>query len=70
MICYADDILLLAKNVCVTEKLLEISTAYLERKLRCKINTQKSWVINVYSIRFFSFPFLRWKRTERSICPS
>ena len=64
-ICYADYVLLLVKEFRVTEKLLETSTAYLEKKLKLKVNIEKSRVVSVYSIRNFDFSALRWEGTER-----
>ena len=65
VIRYADDILLLAKSMRAAEKLLGTSTAYLEKKLKLKVNTEKSRAVSVYSIRNFGFSALRWEGTER-----
>jgi len=62
---YADDILLLAKSMRAAERLLGTSTAYLEKKLKLKVNTEKSRAVSVYSIRNFGFSALRWEGTER-----
>ena len=65
VIRYADDILLLAKSIRAAERLLGTSTEYLEKKLKLKVNTEKSRAISVYSIRNFGFSALRWEGTER-----
>jgi len=65
VIRYADDIILLAKSIRVAERLLGTSTAYLEKKLKLKVNTEKSRAVSVYSIRNFGFLALRWEGTER-----
>ena len=62
---YADDILLLAKSIRAAERLLGTSTAYLEKKLKLKVNIEKSRAVSVYSIRNFDFSALRWERTKR-----
>ena len=63
VIRYADDILLLAKSNRAAERLLGTSTEYLEKKLKLKVNTEKSQVVSVYSIRNFGFLDLRWEGT-------
>lgn len=65
VIRYADDILLMAKSIRAAERLLETSTRYLEKKLKLKVNTEKSRAVSVYSIRNFGFSALRWEGTER-----
>ena len=65
VIRYADDIILLAKSIRAAERLLGTSTEYLEKKLKLKINTEKSRAVSVYSIRNFGFSALRWEGTER-----
>ena len=55
VIRYADDIVLLAKSKRASERLLETSTRYLEKKLKLKVNTEKSCAVSVYSIRNFKF---------------
>lgn len=55
VIRYADDIVLLAKSKRASERLLETSTRYLEKKLKLKVNTEKSRAVSVYSIRNFKF---------------
>lgn len=64
VIRYADDILLLAKSIRAAARLLETSTRYLEKKLKLKVNTEKSRAVSVYSIRNFGFSALRWEGTE------
>jgi len=64
VIRYADDILLLAKSIRAAERLLGTSTEYLEKKLKLKVNTEKSRAVSVYSIRNFGFLALRWEGTE------
>ena len=63
VIRYADDILLLAKSIRAAERLLGTSTEYLEKKLKLKVNTEKSRAVSVYSIRNFGFLDLRWEGT-------
>ena len=58
VIRYADDILLMAKSIRAAERLLGTSTRYLEKKLKLKVNTEKSRAVSVYSIRNFSFSAL------------
>jgi len=65
VIRYADDIVLLAKSIRAAERLLGTSTEYLEKKLKLKVNTEKSRAVSVYSIRNFAFLALRWEGTER-----
>ena len=64
VIRYADDIVILAKSKRASERLLETSTRYLEKKLKLKVNTEKSRAVSVYSIRNFGFSALRWEGTE------
>ena len=64
VIRYADDIILLAKSIRAAERLLRTSTEYLEKKLKLKVNTEKSRAVIVYSIRIFGFLALRWEGTE------
>ena len=52
---YADDIVLLAKSERASLRLLETSIRYLEKKLKLKVNTEKSRAVSVYSIRNFKF---------------
>ena len=63
VIRYADDIILLAKSIRAAERLLGTSTAYLEKKLKLKVNAEKSRAVSVYSIRNFGFLVLRWEGT-------
>ena len=65
VIRYADDIILLAKSIREAERFLGTSTEYLEKKLKLKVNTEKSRAVSVYSIRNFGFSALRWEGTER-----
>ena len=65
VIRYADDIILLARSIRAAERLLGTSTEYLEKKLKLKVNTEKSRAVSVYSIRNFGFLALRWEGTER-----
>ena len=64
VIRYADDIIRLAKSIRAAERLLRTSTEYLEKKLKLKVNTEKSRAVSVYSIRNFGFLALRWEGTE------
>ena len=65
VIRYADDIILLAGSIRAAERLLGTGTSYLEKKLKLKVNTEKSRAVSVYSIRNFGFSALRWEGTER-----
>ena len=65
VIRYADDILLMARSIRAAERLLETSTRYLEKKMKLKVNTEKSRAVSVYSIRNFGFSALHWEGTER-----
>ena len=65
VIRYADDIILIAKSIRAAERLLGTSTQYLEKKLKLKVNTEKSRAESVYSTRNFGFLALRWEGTER-----
>ena len=67
VIRYADDIILLAKSIRAAERLLRTSTEYLEKKLKLKVNTEKSRAVSVYSIRNFGFLALRWEGTEMEV---
>ena len=64
VIRYADDIVILAKSKRAGERLLESSKRFLEGKLKLKLNTEKSKVVSVYSVRNFKFRALRWERDE------
>lgn len=64
VIRYADDIILLAKSIRAAERLLGTSTEYLEKKLKLKVNTEKSRAVSVYAIRNFAFSALHWEGTE------
>ena len=64
VIRYADDIILLAKSIRAAERLLGTSTEYLEKKLKLKVNTDKSRAVSVYAIRNFGFSALQWEGTE------
>jgi RNA-directed DNA polymerase len=55
VIRYADDIVLLAKSQRAAERLLGTSKSFLEKKLRLKVNEEKSKAVSVYSIRNFKF---------------
>lgn len=52
---YADDIVLLAKSERAAKRLLEISTKYLEGRLKLKVNQGKSRVVSVFAIRNFKY---------------
>lgn len=52
---YADDIVVLARSKRAAERLLESTQRYLEKKLKLKVNVEKSKVASVYSIRNFKF---------------
>ena len=67
VIRYADDIILLAKSIRAAERLLGTSTQYLEKKLKLKVNTEKSRAVSVYSIRNFAFLALHWEGTQRVV---
>jgi group II intron reverse transcriptase/maturase len=55
VIRYADDIILLARSQRAAERLLGTSRTYLEKKLKLKVNEEKSKAVSVYSIRNFKF---------------
>jgi len=55
VIRYADDIVLLARSQRAAERLLETSKTYLGKKLKLKVNEEKSKAVSVYSIRNFKF---------------
>ena len=55
VIRYADDIVVLARTPRAGERLLESSRRYLEGKLKLRMNTEKSKVVSVFSIRNFKF---------------
>ena len=52
---YADDIVLLAKSERAAKRLLETSTNYLERKLKLKVNQEKSRVVKIFAKRNFKY---------------
>lgn len=52
---YTDDIVLLAKSQRAAERLLESSCRYLEKKLKLKVNREKSRMVSVYTIRNFKY---------------
>ena len=52
---YADDIVLLAKSKRASERLLETSTAYLEGKLKLKVNREKSRTVSVFARKYFKY---------------
>ena len=55
VIRYADDIVLMARSQRAAERLLETSRTYIEKKLKLKVNEEKSKAVSVYSIRNFKF---------------
>lgn len=55
VIRYADDIVVLAKSPRAAQRLLESTRRYLEKKLKLKMNVEKSRVVSVFSIRNFKF---------------
>lgn len=52
LVRYADDIVLFAKSQRAAKRLLETSRRYLEKKLKLKVNTEKSRAVSVYSRKF------------------
>ena len=52
---YADDIVLLAKSRRASERLLESSTKYLEKRLKLTVNREKSRTVSVFAIQNFKF---------------
>lgn len=52
---YADDIVLLAKSKRASQRLLETSTTYLERRLKLTVNRDKSRTVSVFAIKKFKF---------------
>lgn len=55
VIRYADDIVVLARSKRAATRLLESCRAYLENKLKLKLNAQKSKVVNVFARKHFKF---------------
>ena len=55
IIRYADDIVVLAKSQRAAERLLETSQKYLEKKLKLKVNMEKSKAVSVLAKRNFKF---------------
>ncbi len=55
IIRYADDIVVLAKSKRAAMRLLESCRAYLENKLKLKLNAQKSKVVSVVARKHFKF---------------
>lgn len=55
VIRYADDIVVLAKSQRAAQRLLGTTQRFLEGKLKLKMNTEKSKVVSVFSIRNFKF---------------
>lgn len=55
VIRYADDIAILGKSQRAAERLLRTSREYLEKKLKLKVNEEKSRVVSVHAIRNFKF---------------
>lgn len=55
VIRYADDIVVLAKSERAAKRLLESSQRYLEKKLKLRMNLEKSKVVSVYAKRNFKF---------------
>ena len=52
---YADDIVVLARSKRASERLLETSTAYLEGKLKLKVNREKSRTVSVFARKNFKY---------------
>ena len=52
---YADDIVLLAKSKRASKRLLATSTAYLEEKLKLKVNREKSKTVSVFARKNFKY---------------
>lgn len=53
---YADDIVVLARSQRAAERLLETTKRYLEgKRMKLRVNAEKSKVVSVYSIRNFKF---------------
>ena len=55
VICYAGDIVVLAKSARAAQRLLESTQKYLEGKLKLKMNVEKSKVVSVFAVRNFKF---------------
>ncbi|MGM1019225.1 MAG: reverse transcriptase domain-containing protein [Bacillota bacterium] len=55
VIRYADDIVVLAKSKRAATRLLESCGAYLENRLKLKMNAQKSKVVSVVAQKHFQF---------------
>ena len=56
---YADDIVLLAKSKRAAQRIMVKSTAYLEGKLKLKVNQEKSRTVSVFATKHFT---RRWCR--------
>ena len=52
---YADDIVLLAKSKRAAQRILVKSTAYLEGKLKPKVNQEKSRTVSVFATKHFKY---------------
>ena len=68
VIRYADDIVILARSQRAAERLLETSRTYLEKKLKLKVNEEKSKAVSVYSIQNFKFLGFTLGRNKKGIC--
>jgi len=66
---YADDLIFLVKSECAAYRVMESISRYLERKLKVKVNKDKSRVVNAEESSFLGFTFTRKRLTvsEKSI---
>ena len=66
---YADDLIFLVKSECAAYRVMESISRYLERKLKVKVNKDKSQVVNAEESSFLGFTFTRKRLTvsEKSI---
>jgi RNA-directed DNA polymerase len=66
---YADDLIILVKSKRAGERVMESISRFLERRLKVKVNRDKSKVVNAEECSFLGFTFTRKRLTvsERSI---
>ncbi len=58
---YADDVMILVKSRRAGERVMQSITRFLERKLKLKVNRQKSQVVSANEVAFLGFVFRRGK---------
>ena len=64
---YADDLLVIARSMSYSERLLESSTKYQEMKLNLTVIRKKNWTESVFAIRNFKFLGFVLRRNGRGI---